>query len=186
MDSPCHNSIYFSSYQKEAHLISRLCKVNLLTQCNTVNIITSFCPPFFLLSLMCALIPSAWFIFFALSLVFLPLSTSFYPCTTDTSVCISFLCIQNQLSMAQNTKVEEQRNTIMVGQYPALERPQNKLICNESIYSYHGNLQGSHLTLLPWNSSFKKQANKSVCCMNPHSPDQIWTPSSEQQHLRCH
>lgn len=127
MDSPCHNSIYFSSYQKEAHLISRLCKVNLLTQCNTVNIITSFCPPFFLLSLMCALIPSAWFIFFALSLVFLPLYTSFYSCTTDTSVCISFLCIQNQLSMAQNTKVEEQRNTIMVGQYPALERPQNKL-----------------------------------------------------------
>lgn len=87
-----------------------------------------FLPPFFsLVPDVCTDSFSLIYFFFALSLVFLPLSTSFYSCTTDTSVCISFLCIQNQLSMAQNTKVEEQRNTIMVGQYPALERPQNKL-----------------------------------------------------------
>lgn len=87
-----------------------------------------FTPFSFLLPNVCTVYPSALFSLFFCSFSGLPFSLHFfYPCKADTSVCISFLCIQNQLSMAQNTKVEEQRNAIMAGQYPALERLQNKL-----------------------------------------------------------
>lgn len=102
--------------------------MNLLTQCNTENIRTPFYPFFLFFSPMCALCTLQPYLVFFCSFSGLPFSLYFfYPCKADTSVCISFLCIQNQLSMAQNTKVEEQRNAIMAGQYPALERLQNKL-----------------------------------------------------------
>lgn len=169
-------------------------KVDLLTQCAIANIRTAFFALFFSLlpCNVCLVHTSALFSYF-FSFSGLPSPPFFLFSLHNWDIPVLSLSLRSE-SVSHGTKhyrlrVEKHsygRTISCFGQ-----ASEQTLIFNESIYSYHGNLHWSHLTLQPQNPSSKKQANKSVGCMNLPILDKnrgqkwLWSQSPEQPSSIC-
>lgn len=173
MVSPCHNCVGFSLDQERTHLCSSDSKEKLLTQCSIVSIRTALFASFFSPSVMCAFCNTHPYLASFVLSHFLSSSPPFFPfflsCITKTSLCFSSLTFR--IGYPQHKTLKQRAEKHDNGRIISRFGQASALIFNESIYSYRGNLQWSHLTLQLWNPSSKKETNRSVCCMNLHSSD---------------